>query len=277
VVAWALVVDSLRRILPASNDLAYTIAPGQGPYLALLHGFLSSSAQWMHNLQALGEVCTPVTIDLWGHGGSAAPEDPALYEPDAYVEALERIRLELNAERWFLCGYSLGAGITIRYTHRYPSRVLGHLFTNSSSGFAPDDLAQKWRDEAEASAAHILNGGREAIERIAVHPKFAKRLPADISAALVADAAAVSPLGIANTLRATTPNVSIRDIAESNPRPALLCFGAHEKRFKAARDWAQDNMPQLSIAELDAGHAVNIEDSSGFNDAATRFIMQHSP
>ena len=231
----------------------------------------------MHNLEALGRVCRPVAIDLWGHGKSPAPPDPALYQPHAYIDALERIRAELGAERWFLCGYSLGAGITIRYAHQHPERVLGHLFTNSSSGFAAADQAAKWREDAEASATRILDGGQQAIERIAVHPKFAKRLPADVSAALVADAAAVSPLGIANTLRATTPSASARDIAETNPRPALLCFGAHEKRFHEAKDWADKQMAQLSIAELNAGHAVNMEDISGFNDAVTRFIMQHSP
>ena len=37
---------------------------------------LSSSAQWILNLDALGKVCQPVTVDLWGHGKSGSRSTP---------------------------------------------------------------------------------------------------------------------------------------------------------------------------------------------------------
>ncbi len=231
----------------------------------------------MHNLQALRRVCTPVTIDLLGHGQSPAPEDERLYLPCAYVAALENIRLQLKTEQWFVCGYSIGAGITIRYAIEHAPQVLGHLFTNSSSGFADSHQISKWRKDADLSANNILEGGLAAIERIAVHPKFAKRLPADVYQALLRDARNLAPVGVANTLKQTTPNVSIRELAQNNSRPALLCFGHKETRFAAAKEWAVQHMPNLTIAELDAGHAVNMEDSAGFNRCATEFIQQHTP
>jgi len=243
----------------------------------MMHGFLSSSAQWMHNLHALSAVCRPVTIDLWGHGQSPAPADPAYYHPDAYIEALERIRRDLGCEQWFVCGYSISAGITIRYTHTHPEHVAAHLFTNSASGFAHAEQVAAWRNDAEPGATRIEQGGMNAIERIPVHPRFAKRLPQDIYAALLADATRLSPIGIANTLRQTTANASVRDIVSANPRPALLCHGIREKRFAESKEWASKNMAQLSTADLEAGHAVNMEDSAGFNVAATEFITQHTP
>ena len=106
--------------------LKYVVHEGNGPFLGLLHGFLSSGRQWMLYVEALAEGCLPVTIDMWGHGNSPAPEDLNLYSPQAYVAQLERIRQELNAEQWFLCGYSLGAGITIRYAIEFPQRVIAH-------------------------------------------------------------------------------------------------------------------------------------------------------
>jgi pimeloyl-ACP methyl ester carboxylesterase len=258
-------------------QLAYTVHPGKGPYLAMLHGFLSSSAQWQHNLDALSTVCRPVTIDLWGHGDSPAPTEQKHYTPDAYIEALGQVRRALGADTWFVCGYSIGAGITIRYTHEYPNHVLGHIFTNSSSGFADSAQVSKWRADAASGSQNIFDGGIKAINRIPVHPRFAKRLPVDIYTALVSDARELSPHGVGNALLATTPNASIRDIAATNPRPALLCFGTLEKRFAAAKDWAIENMPELSVVELNAGHAVNMEDSEGFNRAACAFISQHTP
>ena len=92
----------------------YEVHDGEGPYLVLLHGMLSSRAQWMLNLEALSAIARPVVVELWGHGRSPAPDDPALYHPDGYVATLERLREELGAARWCLCGQSFGAGITLR-------------------------------------------------------------------------------------------------------------------------------------------------------------------
>ena len=61
----------------------YEVHPGRGPHLLLVHGMLSSRAQWLPNLAALAAVCRPVTLELWGHGRSPAPADPAAYHPDA--------------------------------------------------------------------------------------------------------------------------------------------------------------------------------------------------
>jgi pimeloyl-ACP methyl ester carboxylesterase len=151
--------------------------PGDGPVMLLIHGFLSSSSQWLDNLDALGRVCRPVTLDLWGHGASGAPSEPQAYSPEGYVQALEAIRRKLGTQRWFLCGYSLGAGITIRYALAYPERVIGHVFTNSTSALADAEQIAAWRATAEAAASRIETGGRQAIEAIPVHPRHAKRLP----------------------------------------------------------------------------------------------------
>ena len=255
--------------------LNFEVHPGQGPYLGLLHGFLSSATQWRYNLDALGEVCTPVTIELWGHGHSPTPEETSAYTPEAYIEQLENIRAELKAEQWFLCGYSLGAGITIRYTHQHPDRVIAHGFTNSSSGFASSALLQEWQASMPETAEKIRSKGAKAIERIAVHPRHAKRLPEELRQALVEDANRLSPTAVANTMLLTNMLVSTRDIATENPRPALLTFGRHERRFHSSKDWVVKHMPNLSVVELNAGHAVNMEDASGFNHAWQSFITQH--
>ena len=52
---------------------------GTGPYLLLVHGFLSSRAQWRPNLEGLRRFCRPVVVELWGHGRSPTPDDPEAY------------------------------------------------------------------------------------------------------------------------------------------------------------------------------------------------------
>jgi len=252
--------------------LHYEQHDGDGPHLLLVHGFLMSRAQWRNNLAALSGVCRPVVVELWGHGRSPAPEDTAPYHPDSYVEAFDAIRADLGIERWWLCGYSLGAGLTIRYALTHPHRVYGHAFTNSTSAFAEPEQTDTWQRGAAAAAQSIVAGGIAAIERMPVHPRHAKRLAPDLYAALMEDAAGLSPQGIANTLRYTNPNATVRGRVHANACPALLVCGSAETRFAKHREFARTTMPKLSIVDLAVGHGVNMEDAAGFNRAIGEFI-----
>ena len=91
-------------------ELYWKVHEGSGPYLLLVHGMLSSTAQWRSNLPALAKVTRPVVVDLWGHGSSPSPEDPARYHPQAYVEMFEDLRVRLGADRWLVCGAVPGGG-----------------------------------------------------------------------------------------------------------------------------------------------------------------------
>ena len=244
--------------------------------MLLVHGFLSSSAQWLANLEALSAVCKPITVDLWGHGRSPAPKDKTHYSPEAYAGQFEQIRVQLGIERWFVCGYSLGAGLTIRYAFDHAQHVYGHIFTNSNSALAGPEQIQEWLDSAPKSAANIRSKGLAAIDRIAVHPRRARNLPEAVKAPLLADCAMLKPEGVANTLEYTNPFTSVREIAAANPRPLLLCCGVKEKRFADNRQWAEANLTNLSVVEIDAGHGVNMEGAEAFNVHVCAFVKSHA-
>jgi pimeloyl-ACP methyl ester carboxylesterase len=253
-------------------NLAYEHHQGTGPALLMVHGFLSGRGQWLANIDALSNVCQPVVVEMWGHGRSPSPDDPHVYTPAGYQEQFELIREQIGVERWFVCGYSLGAGLTIRYANAFPDRVLGHVFTNSTSAFADIAQSEEWERSAAASAERIIKGGSKALEKIPVHPRHARKLPADIYDALMADAALHDPLGIARTMEYTTPTVSIREEAEANRVPALLINGRFEKRFQPHREFVEENMSDVRIQDVDAGHAVNMEADAQFNQAVADFI-----
>ena len=252
--------------------LHWEVHPGTGPYLLLVHGFLMGPNQWHPNLAALSAVCRPVVVDLLGHGRSPAPEDADCYQSGTYVEAFESIRQALGAEQWLLCGYSLGAGLTMRYALLHPQRIIGHAFTNSTSALADTGQVALWRAESEASAARILAEGSKAIERIPVHPRFAKRIDPASRALVLADAARLKPRGVANAIRYTTPTASVRAELGVNQRPALLLNGARERRFQTHRHYIAQNMRHARIVDLDAGHAVNLEAAAAFNRALAEFV-----
>lgn len=252
----------------------WEVHPGSGPCLLLVHGFLMSRAQWLLNTGPLAAVCRPVVVELWGHGRSPAPDDPAAYSPDAIVDALDRIRNELGESRWLLCGYSLGAGLTLRYALDRPERVIAHAWTNSTSALADIPQQNTWREQGLSGRQRFIDEGIPAIERIAVHPRHAKHLPAEVKVPLLADASGHTPRGIANIMAFTTPELSVRERIRGNTRPALLIQGLRETRFSPFAAHARAIMPDLTVHTLDTGHGVNMEDAPGFNAALAGFIRR---
>lgn len=86
-----------------------------GQPMLMLHGMLSSNAQWDLNKDALGQQLHLIMVELPGHGRSPAYDDPSQYTPDHVLDEIERIRIEAGVDRWWVCGQSLGGAIAIRY------------------------------------------------------------------------------------------------------------------------------------------------------------------
>ncbi|MDO8613988.1 MAG: alpha/beta hydrolase [Dehalococcoidia bacterium] len=243
-----------------------------GPFLLLVHGMLSSRAQWLPNLAALSAVCRPVVVELLGHGRSPTPDDPALYTPAHYVAEFERIRLALGTERWFVCGQSLGAALTLRYALDDPDHVIAQVFTNSNSALAGDEWVERVRPVIEAQARRLETEGRSLLDRRPLNPGRSHRLSPEARAALTTDYALHTPRGIAYTGLYTVPDSSVRSRLGENRVPTLLVVGEREERFREHRLFAERTMPMLEVVGLDAGHAVNLETPEEFNRAVTAFL-----
>jgi len=249
---------------------------GNGPFVLLVHGILTGRSLWRPNLAALSRVATPVVVELWGHGRAPAPEDPARYHPDALLACFEEIRRDLGADSWFVCGQSLGGALTLRYALDHPERVVGHVFTNSTSALADSDWSAATRAHAPQLAAALESGGREALERLPMHPVHAKRMPPAAREALLEDAALLDAAAVGRLLRYTVPESSGRDRVALNRVPTLLVCGEREKRFEPHRRFAAEAMPHLEVVGVDAGHAVNVEAAEAFDAAVTAFVARQA-
>ena len=243
---------------------------GDGPHLLLVQCFLSSRAQWRPNIEALRAVCRPVVVELLGHGRSASPADPGAYAVAAYVARFEALRRDLGAERWFICGQSFGAGLTIRYALNHPGRIIGQVFTNSISGLSPPMGADPATRAARADA--LVAGGRAALEAMPFYPRPSRRLARELWEDLVADAALLSPAGVAAAMRDTVPGLSVAAELGRVTTPTLLVNGAREAAFQPLRDLAAREIAGLAVVDLDGGHSVNLDCAPGFNAAAGDFI-----
>ena len=255
-----------------SDRLHVDVHEGNGPPALLVHGILSSRAQWLLNVEALQRVCTPVVVELWGHGRSPVPDEAGLFEPAAYVDAFDEIRAGVGVDRWFVIGQSLGAALTLRYALDRPERFIAHVFTNSSSALAGREWQARMQATAPDVARRIEEGGADAVAAMPIHPSRAKRLPEPVRSALLADAAGITPHAVAQALRYTVPSSSVRDRVSTNEVPTLLVAGHRERAFAEPRAYAAATMPMLDVVDLDGGHAVNINAADEFNAAVTAFF-----
>lgn len=242
----------------------------------LVHGMLTGSLQWTPNLASLKRFVRPVLFDLWGHGASPAPREPGPYAVASLVDELERVRAELGAERVVLGGQSLGASLTLRYSIAHPARVIAQVFTNSASALSPPELFGSPAQRAQR-AAELERDGAAAVARMPIHPRNARRLPESIRERLVAAADRVDPHAAARLLAITGPALSVAGELHRIACPTLLVNGLWEKRFQPLRALAAQAIPGCRVVDVEAGHAVNLENPEAFDAAVAAFLPQVLP
>ncbi|MFC1862598.1 alpha/beta fold hydrolase [Thermodesulfobacteriota bacterium] len=254
-----------------SPNLYYEVHGDRGPFLLLVHGLLTSRAQWLPNLEALMEFCRPVVVELFSHGRSPSPETPESYFPENYTIEFERVRNEIGAERWFVCGQSLGATLTLLYSIRHPVSVLAQAFTNSRSALS--DMTQD--SFARSVSNRIKKVGRKVIEDFPYHPARNRRLPVHIKHAILEDINLMTIQGFRNTMVYTAQNIRVHKVLSETSVPTLMIAGRFEKLFTPFIKVAEECIPNLEVLLVDGGHAVNIDAAAQFNQAIRALIKSH--
>lgn len=237
---------------------------------------MGSRSYWSDNVDALSEVCRPVVVELWGHGRSPSPTDPARYEPAGYVAEFEHVRTELGTERWITIGQSMGAALTLRYGLCHPERVTAQVITNSSSAFSPvEGWLERHRNLVTPLVEQLRREGTDVLRDLWVNPGRSRRIGEATRALLAAEFDEHDALGIAESLYITNARLPLGDRVTEVSRPTLLTLGVDEERFQPLLPQAR-RIPGLEVVELAGGHAVNAHDPAGWNAAVTAFIRRHT-
>lgn len=234
------------------------------PWLLLVHGMLSNACHWLPNRARLGRAFNLVQVDLPGHGYSPAPADPASVTADSLIARLDEIRAGLGIARWYVCGQSFGAGLTLGYALRYPERVVAQCFTNARVVLRDSDAPAEVQARAARLAA-LRRDGTEALRSERFHPRFARRFPPEIRRILSEDADRIDIPTYCQLLEHVMPALSLRHRPDAAPKvPTLLINGRHERAFQPVRAELARLWPGLHIVDIDGGHSVNIENPEGF-------------
>ena len=247
--------------MPPMTKLAFqTHGDPANPAVLMLHGFMSSNAQWWPNLAAMTANRFLVTTELWGHGDSPLPEAEQ-FSTQAYTAQFEQIRETLGIERWHTVGQSYGAGVIIRYALACPTRVLSVVATNSRSAFGQLVAGEEKSRSLPADAD---------LRKLPYHPIHARRFPDEVKEALVASADRMSTVAV-DRGGLLGRNLNCIDVLGDLEMPLLITNGRYEKSFQPELDNLKQRYPQLKVADLEGGHSVNIEAAADFNSAVLKF------
>ncbi|HUS10494.1 MAG TPA: alpha/beta fold hydrolase [Pyrinomonadaceae bacterium] len=103
---------------------------GTGTPLVLIHGYTSSTYSWKDVFEPLSKTFRVIAVDLKGFGFSGKPDGD--YTRRAQATMLMHLLEQLNLEKAWLAGNSMGAEVALNVALANPQRVAGLILIDSA-------------------------------------------------------------------------------------------------------------------------------------------------
>ncbi len=146
----ALAAAALARAASAASvdgaNVHWTSAGSGTQTVVFVHGWTCDDSSWSAQVPALSTKYRVITLDLPGHGKSAAPAN-GKFSMENFARAIEAVRAEAGVDRVVVVGHSMGTPVIRKYQLMYPQHVAGMvlvdglvLLPGAPSGFTPPPL-----------------------------------------------------------------------------------------------------------------------------------------
>ncbi|HEU0035524.1 MAG TPA: alpha/beta hydrolase [Kofleriaceae bacterium] len=109
--------------------------------VVFVHAFAGSGADWSKQVEHLRATHRVITIDLRGHGKSAAPADND-YRVESLAADIAAAVDALDLDQFVLVGHSMGGSAAAEYVRQHPERVSA-LMLVGTPGKSPPQMAQQ--------------------------------------------------------------------------------------------------------------------------------------
>lgn len=276
-----------RQIKVGGLNLFYREAgPADAPTLLLLHGFPSSSRQYVKLMEALADRYHLLAPDYPGFGLSDAPaaEDFG-YSFDRLADVVEGFCEALGLDRFVAYLFDFGAPVGLRLAERRPEWIAGLVIQNGNayeeglSAMARDLVALRpGQPGAEAAVMGLLTaevtrmqyvGGTRQPERIAPEGWMLDQYFLDLPGRKAIQVQLALDYH-RNVQRYPAWQAWLR---EHRP-PALVVWGRNDAFFPAAGAEAyRRDLPDAELHLLDTGHFA-LEEEGGFIAARTAAFVE---
>lgn len=246
--------------------------------LVLLHGFTGSAANWAAHVQAFSLHYSVITVDLLGHGQTAAPSDPKRYCMEQIAGDLAELLATVAPGAVNLLGYSMGGRLAIYFAGTYPHLVQRLLLESASPGLADPAARQVRLHNDERLAEQIESQGIAAfVERWERLPLFASQrsLPETVRTQLRTQRLRNRAQGLANSLRGmgTGAQPSLWEQLSALSIPTLLLIGELDPKFKVIAGQMAALLPQATIVTVpQVGHTIHLEQPLSFRQQVLTFL-----
>lgn len=240
--------------------------------IILLHGFCGSSAYWNKIVPALSPSYQVVAVDLRGHGGSSAPDEP--YTMERFAEDLSLLVDKLACGPVHLFGHSLGGYVTLAFAQKYADKLKSFGLIHST-GYPDDEAAKANRDKG---AENIRENGMEPFIKALVPKLFApghvSTMPEDVQLAKEIGFA-TKPTGAIQTLKGMRDRADRNDVLTSTNLPVLLVAGKEDQVIPSEKTFVVNgpNVDQVLLGH--AGHMGMLEEPEKLIEAIVRFVSKN--
>ncbi len=269
----------MPELMRAGASVHYEVQ-GRGQPLFALHGFTGSGRDFLPLAAALRRQAMTITVDLMGHGGSDAPEDPGRYSLTQSAEDVLAVADDLGLETFDLLGYSMGGRVALRTVLRAPGRIHRLVLESASPGIADPRERERRRASDLALAKSIEDDGLPLfVERWMGQDLFRtlRLLPPARLAELREAKLGQRPQGLAGSLRGAGAGVD-EDVwarlGEIRQR-VLLIGGMEDKKYDGILARMAELVPDARLVRVPrVGHTVHLERPRLYADHVAEFLRQ---
>lgn len=235
--------------------------------IVLLHGYCGSSSYYHKLVPLIEEFASVIVFDLFGHGQSNALQFEA-YSLEHIAVLLNRALEQLNINKYYLFGHSLGGYITLAYAKQYINKLSGFGLIHSTA-----------LEDSETAKANRLNVV-EAVKKQGVEP-FAMQLAGKLfgKQPLEADVALARAIGVQTAEQAVIgfahgmrERKDAQEVISHAQVPVLLIAGAQDKIVTPEAVFAGHNEKTVCEIIEQAGHMGMLECEHEIASRLKRFI-----
>lgn len=247
---------------------------GSGSPVVLIHGFPLNRQMWQPQAQALSQArfrC--IAPDLRGFGESEAPEGP--YSMSLFADDIIALLDRLGIDRAVIGGMSMGGYVLLNLLDRYPERLSAACFLTTRCG-VDDETVKAGR---LALLERVKRDGIRTLTELFTSTLFAGRT-AERSPGLIRDMRrwmlSTDLRGLEGALHAMLDRQDYTPLLGKFELPCLV-LGAEDDRAVRPEDTRVlvEGLPNAELCMIPgAGHMVNLEKPSLFNDCLLRFLRR---
>lgn len=126
---------------------------GKGPALIILHGLYGLSDNWISIARNISKNFTTYLPDQRNHGQSPHSE---YHDYESLSQDLLELSEDLNIDKFFLAGHSMGGKTAINFALKWPEKINGLVIVDISP-FRTSDQEQSFYDQHRKILQAILS------------------------------------------------------------------------------------------------------------------------